>query len=69
MAFHSIRKKSMNDGLDNEAPRIFSTKKEARSLRNFEFMQPVGKCYDCSNQAKSKNGRVPHTNVQAEKNV
>jgi len=34
--------KSMNDGLDNDAPRIFSTKKEARLLRNFEFTQPVG---------------------------
>src|SRR5690606_31410682 len=34
--------KSLNDGLDNDAPRIYSTKKEARSLRNFEFTQPVG---------------------------
>jgi len=34
--------KSMNDGLDNDEPRIFSTKKEAKSLRNFEFKEPVG---------------------------
>jgi len=34
--------KSMNDGLDNDEPRIFSTKKESKSLRNFEFTQPVG---------------------------
>ncbi|MEK5069483.1 sensor domain-containing diguanylate cyclase [Sporosarcina sp. FSL K6-1508] len=35
-------KKALDDGLDSNVPKIFSTEKEARALKSFEFLQSVG---------------------------